>query len=146
MKRCSRASAGFTILEMLVVLGIMGLSLAAMVMARPDSSGARVNVAARSVAATLRLARARAIERNTDMLVVVDTDQATVGFSGAARPLPRGVRVALTVAASERNGGQGGLRFYPDGQSTGGDIELRIDNRVARVAVDWLTGEPRVQP
>lgn len=146
MKRRSPGSEGFTLVEMLIVLGIMGLSLAAMMMARPDPSGTRVRVAARSVAAILRLARERAIERNMDTLVVIDADAAKFGFSGAMRDLPPGISVAMTVAASEQPRGRGGLWFYPDGQSTGGAIVLRLNHQAARVAVNWLTGEPRVEP
>jgi general secretion pathway protein H len=62
------------------------------------------------------------------------------------RSLPRGITVALTVAAPEVAGSRGGLRFYPDGQSSGGEIVLRLGSRSARVTVNWLTGEARVEP
>lgn len=146
MKRPSRRAAGFTILEMLVVLAILSLALGAAVMAKPDSSGARLSAAARSVVATLRVARARAMERNADLVVLVDPQDGAIGSTGALRKLPEGMSVAFTVAAPEQSGRLGGFRFYPDGQSSGGEIALRLNGRVARIAVNWLTGEPRIEP
>ena len=52
--------------------------------------------------------------------------------------------VAMTVAETERAGDSGGIRFFPDGQSSGGEIALTLDGRSARIAVNWLTGEPRL--
>jgi general secretion pathway protein H len=52
--------------------------------------------------------------------------------------------VALTVAETERRGDVGGLRFYPDGQSSGGEIVLALDGWSSRIFVNWLTGEARV--
>ena len=145
MTRLSRRAAGFTIMEMLVVFAIIGLALGAVALGRPDSSGARLSAAARSVVATLRVTRARAMERNTDLVVLVDPQDAAIGSSGALRKLPSGISVVCTVAAPEQNGRLGGFRFYPDGQSSGGEIALRLNDRVSRIAINWLTGEPRIE-
>jgi general secretion pathway protein H len=37
------------------------------------------------------------------------------------------------------------LRFYPDGQSSGGEISLVLGGRSARLTVSWLTGEARIE-
>jgi general secretion pathway protein H len=52
--------------------------------------------------------------------------------------------VALTVAETERVANIGGIRFFPDGQSSGGEIALTLEGRSARIAVNWLTGEPQL--
>jgi general secretion pathway protein H len=54
--------------------------------------------------------------------------------------------VALTIAEPERAQDSGGLRFYPDGQSSGGEIILALDGHISRIAVNWLTGEARLSP
>jgi len=46
------------------------------------------------------------------------------GAASAMRALPTGMTVALTVAEAERTGDSGSVRFYPDGQSSGGEIVL----------------------
>jgi general secretion pathway protein H len=145
MKRARRHVAGFTLLELLVVLGIGAVVLGTMIVARPNASGTRVNIAARAVVATLRLARAQAIERNVEIVVSIDPETRTVRSPKGEWQLPEGVRVALTYAQSERIGVAGGLRFYPDGQSSGGEISLGLEGRMARLSVSWLTGEARIE-
>jgi general secretion pathway protein H len=145
MTRRASATSGFTLLELLVVLAIVGVVFGTMVLARPSAAGARVNAAARGVVATLRLARADAIARNTETTVSVDPGTGVVAFSRGKWQLPHGAQVTITFAESERTAAAGGtLRFYPDGQSSGGEINLRLEGRPARVTVSWLTGEARI--
>jgi len=144
MKYRGKCSPGFTLIELLVVLGIMGLVLAGVMAAKPNAAATRVAIAARSVAATLQLARARAMAGNVETVVHIDTQRHEFGMASAMHALPRGMTVALTIAETERRGDSGGLRFYPDGQSSGGEIVLMLDGRASRIAVNWLTGEPRL--
>jgi general secretion pathway protein H len=146
MTNRARAASGFTLLELLVVLAIVSVVLGTMVLARPSAVGARVNAAARGVVATLRLARAEAIARNTETIVSVDPQTGIIAFSHGKWQLPGGAQVTLIFAETERTAAGGGLRFYPDGQSSGGEINLRLEGRVARVTVSWLTGEARIEP
>jgi general secretion pathway protein H len=144
MKTRAKPSAGFTLVELLLVMGIMGLVLAIMVSAKPKTAATRVAVAARAVAATLQLARAQAMASNAETVVRIDTQKRQFGLPRSMHGLPRGVTVAVTVAETERIGNSGGMRFYPDGQSSGGEIVLMLDGRASRIAVNWLTGEARV--
>jgi general secretion pathway protein H len=143
MKRLAR-SAGFTLVELLVVMGIIGLILAVVLSAKPKTAAARVAVAARAIAATLQLARTQAMATNMETVVRIDTQSRQFGLLGSMHALPRGMTVAMTVAETERIEGSGGMRFYPDGQSSGGEIVLMLDGRASRIAVNWLTGEPRL--
>jgi general secretion pathway protein H len=38
------------------------------------------------------------------------------------------------------------IRFFPTGQSTGGDLRLRLEQAEARLQVIWATGHVIVQP
>ncbi len=40
--------------------------------------------------------------------------------------------------------GRGGIRFYPDGSSTGGRVTLSLEGLQMRVDVEWLTGRVRI--
>jgi general secretion pathway protein H len=142
--RRDNSSAGFTLLEVLVVMGIMGLVLAAVTTAKPKAEAARVAAAARAVAATLQLARAQAMSSNAETVVRIDAQRHQFGVAQAMHDLPRGISVKLTVAEPERVGDVGGVRFYPDGQSSGGEIMLAIGGRSSRIVVNWLTGEAQV--
>ncbi|MBR0697763.1 GspH/FimT family pseudopilin [Bradyrhizobium lablabi] len=130
--------------ELLVVMGVVGLILAAAIAARPKAAATRVAVAARAIAATMQLARANAMASNMETVVRIDTRSGRFGPPGSMHSLPRGMQIALTVADAERAGDTGGIRFYPDGQSSGGVIALTLDKSSAGVAVNWLTGEPRL--
>jgi len=146
MTHRARAASGFTLLELLVVLAIVSVVLGTLVLARPSAVGARINAAARGVVATLRLARAEAIARNTETTVSVDPGTGVIVFSHGKWQLPAGAQVTVTFAETERTAAGGSLRFYPDGQSSGGEINLRLEGRLARVTVSWLTGEARIDP
>jgi len=54
--------------------------------------------------------------------------------------------VTITTARSELTSETvAGIRFFPDGGSTGGHIELTVNDREYRVNVAWLTGETRLE-
>jgi general secretion pathway protein H len=143
-----RKGRGFTLVELLVVLVIAALVLALVGTSISRSiSGAEMRSAARKVAANLRYTRTQAILQKSEQVFVVDADAKT--YQAPERELvelPEEMNVALTTARSELTGeNAGGIRFYPDGGSTGGFVELESDNRVYKVSVAWLTGETRVE-
>jgi general secretion pathway protein H len=144
MKRPAPSSAGFTLAELLVVIGIIALVLAGTLSAKPKAVAARVAVTARSVTATLQLARAQAMSSNAETLFRIDVEKGRFGLPSSMHALPRGMMAAVVVAETERAGDLGGIRFYPDGQSSGGEIALTLEGRSVRIAVNWLTGEPRL--
>ena len=76
MKRPARSSAGFTLAELLVVIAIIALVLAGTLSAKPKAVTTRVAVTARSVTATLQLARAQAMSSNTETLFRIDLEKA----------------------------------------------------------------------
>ncbi len=50
--------------------------------------------------------------------------------------------MALETARSEmEEEGIGRIRFFPDGASTGGNVELSLGEVVWRIEINWLTGE-----
>lgn len=138
------SSAGFTLLELLIVMGIMGLVLATVVSAKPRTEATRLAITARAIAETLQLARAQAMSSNAETVVRIDTQRHQFGRTRSMHALPRGMSIALTVAETEHIGEIGGLRFYPDGQSSGGEIVLALNGWSSRIAVNWLTGEARL--
>jgi len=144
MRRRTKSSAGFTLVELLVVMGIMGLVLVVVVGARPKATTTRIAVTARAVGATLQLARAQAMASNTETVFRIDTERLQFGLPRAMHSFPKGMTVAMTVAETERVADVGGIRFFPDGQSSGGEIALMLDGRSARIAVNWLTGESQL--
>ena len=144
MRRSTKPPAGFTLVELLVVMGILAIVLVVVVNARPKAAATRVAVTARAVGATLQLARAQAMANNTETVFRIDTDRLQFGLPRSMHSFPRGMTVAMTVAETERMADVGGIRFFPDGQSSGGEIALTLDGRSAHIAVNWLTGESQL--
>jgi general secretion pathway protein H len=146
MRRTNRndARAGFTLVEMLVVLALIGLvaGLSAQLL-RPPSANLRVEAAARVLCAALRATRTRAIATNAEAAVTIDLARkifhAPVGGEAA---LPGDATLEIDVASSQRQSSQSaGILFYPDGSSTGGGVVIQLSGRRATIDVNWLTGE-----
>jgi general secretion pathway protein H len=142
-----RASAGFTLFEMLAVLAIVGLVAAVAIpsLRRPPDN-LRLEAATRSLASALRLSRAQAIGRNTDVVLTVHADRRTFASSTGLRiELDQEISVEMIFAAPLRRGrAAGAIRFFRDGTSSGGDILLTLNKRRVRISVNWLTGEARL--
>jgi general secretion pathway protein H len=138
-----RRGTGFTMLELLIVMAILGLTAALAVpmfaQAMPDI---QAKAAARDVAAMMRAARSLAITGNREVAVAVDLDRRTVELAGSrSEAIGKGIVLGLYTAEEELIGpGAGRIRFYPDGTSTGGSVRLSTATRTYDVRVDWISG------
>lgn len=134
---------GFTLLEMLAVIILIGIAAAAVsISVAHGLASARINAAAGELAASLRATRTQAIVRGEQRVFEMDTRGET--YRGADKRdvrLPKGLELSVTSAASDQSGGdRARIRFFPDGSSTGGRITLRSGQREWHVNVSWLTG------
>lgn len=103
---------------------------------------------AREVAAGLRGARSRAILANKEVIFSLDVDRHyyTITDDPQTHVLPHNVVLSLYTAQTERVGNtSGGIRFFPDGSSTGGRVKLSNENSSYLVTIEWLTGSVEIQ-
>ncbi len=116
------AERGFTLLELLVVLVVLGLAL---LVAAPRSvrREAGIEAAARTIALELERARGRAIDG-------ARIEPVTAGTLGAL--LPAGLRLVQEGTAP--------LRFFPDGSSSGALLRIEGEGGAAALAVERGTG------
>jgi general secretion pathway protein H len=145
--RRDRARAGFTLIEILLVLLIVSTVTAlALPAVWVHSPRVRLEAEAGRLLSALRLTRADAIRRNREASVFVDIERRTVSStSGTTSRLDRELEIAMTSAVSDRGRtGAGGIRFFPNGQSSGGEIRLRLGAAHSRVTVNWATGHAAI--
>ncbi len=154
----TRNRAGFTLLEMLVVLVLVGIITAVAVpVAGAGIQTLRLQSAARHVAAALRLARGRAIRSQEIHLVSLDREQRRVTVASGdlefqrSFQLPPGVRLqeALLLDGTPPRPGPPPERtdfyFAPSGLSQA--LEIRLVNargRSLRVVQQAFSRSPRI--
>jgi general secretion pathway protein H len=143
-----RRVAGFTLLELLVVLVLMALITGmAIPLISAGTPGAQIKAASRELIAGLRQAREQAIVSRQPAALTIDVQTRRFQISGQPRAfqLPGKLQIGLYVAEVEDNGKLGSFIFYPDGSSTGGRVTVSLDGQTNRIDVDWLTGVARLQ-
>jgi prepilin-type N-terminal cleavage/methylation domain-containing protein len=126
-------AAGFTLIEMLVVLAISALVAGLVFPAVERIAGRAALVAARAlVAAELAEARADALRFGRPVRVSVARDgQGLLIADGELVALPRGINLQAVPAV---------LGFYPDGSATGGRLLLTGDALVTALELDARQG------
>lgn len=156
----NREQAGFTLLEVLVVLVLVSVITA--VAAPAVGKGVqtlRLQKAARHVAAALRLARVRAIRQQEVYFVSFDREQGRVTIASGdlhdqrSFDLPRDVRLEQAVLlndtpqAAHPSPDPMTFFFSPNGASPA--LEVRLANargRSLRVVQDAFRRSPRIEP
>jgi general secretion pathway protein H len=142
----AQRTAGFSVLEMLVVLAILALLAA---LSGPLLRGApdrlQLQSTAQDMLAALKSTRAAAIARNTQATLVFDLERRTFSSPAVrAASFPQSIQLSLKVASLEpEDTSHGSIRFYPDGSSTGADLVLTLHGRSSKICVNWLTGIAR---
>jgi general secretion pathway protein H len=142
----TEAQAGFTLLELLVVLVILALS-ATMVMSigRPSLESARVRSFLVEAEALFRDARTQAIETHQQTAVVIDLKGRRLGLEGGRfMEMPQGLSLDARIAVP-KGGELPAIRFYPTGASTGGELAFGYRGRTYGLHINWLTGRADAQ-
>ena len=124
--------AGFTLIETIVVLVILGLALGIVAGFLPRrNTTLELTSATSRVAGALRLARSRAMAEGHPIPFAAVPgghgfllDKAQVNF---------GPSVTVVMA-------QPRILFAPDGSTSGGSLRVLVDGKQRVVMVDWLTG------
>lgn len=142
-----RRARGFTLIEILAVVALIALAVTVVAVSVGDGlKGAKVRAASRDLVAALRYTRGQAIVKREQKTLSVDVEQRR--YRAPGRPwveLPKDMEMKLFTARSElEEEGVGRIRFFPDGASTGGHIDLVRGEATWRVDVNWLTGEIRM--
>ena len=136
---------GFTLVELLLVLIILTLLMAAVV--RPlqlDAvDNARFRIAKQEIIAGLRFSRSKAINTQAVVTLAINPAAGRMRITDEDRTLrlPDDVTLTMNTAPSgQLSENESAIRFFPDGSSTGMELVFRQGERVSRIRVDGLTG------
>ena len=135
---------GFTLIEILAVVALIALAMTLIsVSVGSGLSGARVRAASKDLVAALRYTRGQAVVKREQQTLSIDVEQRRYRAPGKSWvELPKDMTMKLFTARSElEEEGVGRIRFFPDGSSTGGHVDLLHGEATWRIEVVWLTGD-----
>ena len=120
---------GFTLLELILVMGIVALAAALIAPNLTGLDGRNFDAQLRDLAAQLNYARRSAIVSGQVSTVQWDDDSISLEFSTDDARTPGYEPIdSLTVS------------FYPEGGTTGGNLRLSQDKQRGWIAIDAFTG------
>jgi general secretion pathway protein H len=144
MPRSIKRSAGFTLLELIVVLVIMGLGFAAIgINLSSGNETTELKVTARDMVSALRHAKGLAQMSHKETVLTIDFAENSYTVSGHDKvyEIPQTIDTTMHTGQSELTDGTGSMRFFPDGSSSGGWIKLERGKMAWRMDINWLTGQ-----
>lgn len=141
---------GFTLLEMVCVLAIIGLLSAVLLPFIPhNTSRSRLQAYALQAATLLMADRNAAIRRGTDVATLVDPGSRRI-VSGAGKNaihVPDDVHFDATLPQTcNQRPAFSTISFFANGMSCGGSIALTRFDTGYEVRVNWLTGRVEIVP
>jgi len=147
-----RRPAGFTLLEMVVVLLIIGIGTVLVVpMIEGGFDSREVRRAARQIASTMHYCRGEAVSLGAPQEMVIDTYRNTIHTTGWDRWAVLTDRAMIVDVHGGNSLGDGMVQvlFFPNGSTSGAEIVVgsrndRFANRI-RISLDPLIGSVRVE-
>ena len=150
MRSRTGPEAGFTLLEMVCALAIVGLLAAVLLPAIPrQTSRTRLEAYAIETAALLKADRNAAIRRRLDVTTQVDAPSRSLrsGASGQTVHVPEDVRFETLLPRNcDNRPVVASISFFASGMSCGGVIVLAKLDAGYEIRVNWLTGRIEVVP
>ncbi|MEI6746014.1 MAG: GspH/FimT family pseudopilin [Methylococcaceae bacterium] len=138
-----RSNAGFTLLELIVVLAIVSLGYAAVgVNFSAGNDAMELKAAARDLSSGLRYIRSQAMLSHETATLDFNLNHNSYSLTGQNKiyTIPENIDVTVNTAKDELHDGIAHLRFSPDGSSIGGRITLEKKSHIQEININWLTG------
>lgn len=138
-------NAGFTLIELTVVLLIMVMGFT--VIASNISSGnqsSQLKALAHNLSSAFRYARGQALISHQERAVIINLAENTYQVEGRDKlfSFSDDIEVTLVIAQDEfKDEETAYIRFYADGSSSGGRVNLDWDQLDYQIDINWLTGK-----
>jgi general secretion pathway protein H len=141
-RRTVRRAHGFTMLELLAAITIVGLVLAVSVPASARLyQSMQYREAVRDVVTLFASARYQAVSKGRFQDVIINPRLKELRLNDTVKQLPSELNVLVHSARELNDRDAGVIRFYPEGGSSGGGVDIEVpDKWGVRVNVDWLIG------
>lgn len=136
-----RTKKGFTLIELLVVMVIVGLMSSLVFVA--VGSGILRSTESRFEADFLNIikqARSAAIGRGKAVRFIIDEENRRIAIEGGkAITIPETVQIEGAGVIELSKGGYAVI-FFPDGSSTGAELDLKYNDIIRRIRINKLLG------
>ncbi len=142
-----RRAGGFTLIELMVVLGLIALIMSfAAYTINKQLPGQQLRSSAKQLAAELRFTKSQAMVTGEAQSFQINAKtREWKGPKNHSGVLPKSLEIIATTARIEQpEDDVAAIKFFPDGAATGGRIVLQYDRAKWQVDVKWLTGEVSV--
>lgn len=136
---------GFSLLELMIVLVLAGLLSG--VVATNMSRGPVLRKAVHDVSSSLRHARNLALIQHRSIVWKINLVKKSYGFKALnTKQLDHDLSIQVDSAATENTQpNMAGIRFFPDGSSTGGKVDIIYKKQRYSINVEWLSGRVSIQ-
>ena len=139
---------GFTLLELMLVLVIVGVLMTQIL---PNTTSANqaasLKAAANDIASAFRYTRSYAIYSGKEASFTLDIEQNTYQISDSQKKYTLDDKITLSLTTTKNdviNKGSGKIRFFADGSSSAGGVNLKLGSLKKTVRLNWLTGEAEI--
>ncbi len=146
---------GFTLLELLLVLSIIGIAAALVIPRMSSGDNARTQAQVRELVAELNYARRMALIQGQETRVTLHPPSPDANQSAAQSPkqsghwYSRGVTIRPKDAKPSKTDDHFSeifdVYFYPGGGSSGGDFIVQGGKLTARIQINALTGKLKAE-
>lgn len=143
-----RSDSGFTLLEVLIALAIIAsIAGASTLIFSKRISSLQAEREVRTIVDSLQKARLAAMTSGTETRVEFDLDQRQLVYlpKQLVTAMHSNMSVEITVDRGLAARRRAAVRFFPDGSSTGADIQVNFRDYEFEIGVDWLTGLTQIE-
>lgn len=140
--------AGFTLLEVIIVLALIGImcGFSTLFFARSLPS-ARLHATARDISSVIRHARVLSSLKRENQVVIIDAKDRVYGIKGRPlRSIPEGITIeAIDPATGQVSKDACTLRFYASGGQETGSVIVKNKDKALRIDTDPVAGSVMIK-